>query len=83
MRRLAKGRTSGEAQIVEHVILKNWWEYYLCEPDENGVAFGFVMGHENEWGYVDLKEIEPYVMMRTKDLYEVMPPAGYMWEDGE
>jgi hypothetical protein len=41
------------------------------------------MGFENEWGSVDLNEIKPYVISATagSGLKEIMPPAGYRWED--
>jgi len=67
--------------VSQHIILKNFWEYYLEPADENGIAFGYVMGFENEWGSVDLNEIAPYVATRTTALDEIMPPAGYRWED--
>ena len=67
--------------VHQHIILKNFWEYYLGETDKHGVAFGFVMGFENEWGSVYLPEIEPYIISNTKNLDEVMAPVGYYWED--
>lgn len=67
--------------VSQHIITQNFWEYYLGEADENGIAFGFVMGFESEWGYVDLNEIKPYIISRTKNFDEVMPPEGYIWED--
>jgi hypothetical protein len=69
--------------VAQHIILKNFWEYYLEEADENGIAFGYVMGVENEWGSVSMEELKPYVISTAKgtDLYEVMPPRGYHWED--
>ena len=69
--------------VAQHIILQNFWEYYLSEPDENGIAFGFVMGLENEWGSVDMNEIKPYIISQVKGtaLDEVMPPEGYYWED--
>ena len=69
--------------VHQHIILKNFWEYYLGETDEDGVAFGYVMGVENEWGSVCLSEIEPYIIGRARenDLWHIMPPEGYYWED--
>ena len=52
--------------VHQHIILRNFWEYYLGETDKDGVAFGFVMGNENEWGstistiHVSLPEIGEY-----------------------
>ena len=69
--------------VSRWIILSNSWEYYLEEPDENGITFGFVMGFENEWGSVDYNEIKPYIISEAKGttLDEVAPPAGYAWED--
>jgi hypothetical protein len=67
--------------VHQHIILKNYWEYYLGETNGNGVALGYVMGFENEWGSVYLPEIEPYIITKTTNLEKIMPPAGYRWED--
>jgi hypothetical protein len=66
--------------VSRHIILRNFWEYYVEEPDENGITFGFVMGFENEWGSVDYNEIKPYIISEAKGtaLDEVMAPAGYV-----
>jgi hypothetical protein len=68
--------------VHQHIILKNYWEYYLGKVDKYGVAYGFVMGLENEWGSVSMAEIKPYIMSiaRGKELNQVMPPTGYSWE---
>jgi hypothetical protein len=74
----------GESFTVDqHIILKNFWEYYLEKPDANGIAFGYVMGFANEWGNVSMEEIQPHVVSRAQGakLAEVMPPEGYYWED--
>ena len=39
---------SSRFEVSQHIITQNFWEYYLEEADENGIAFGFVMGAENE-----------------------------------
>ena len=69
--------------VAQHIILNNFWEYYLEEANDDGIAFGFVMGFENEWGSVDMNEIKPYIMSKVtgSQLDEVMAPAGYQWED--
>jgi hypothetical protein len=72
---------SSRFEVDLHIITKNFWEYYLEEPDSNGIAFGYVMGDFNEWGSVDVNELMPYIISTTYDLDEVMPPAGYHWED--
>jgi hypothetical protein len=69
-----------ELNVSQHIILQNFWEYYIEEPNEDGVAFGFVMGYENELGYVDLNEITPYAISKTDpNVDEIMPAAGWSW----
>ena len=72
-----------KVKVHEHVMLSNFWEYYLEEPNADGVAFGYVMGHDSEYGFVDLAEIKPYVMSRMKldDTSELMPAVGFKWEE--
>jgi hypothetical protein len=72
---------SSRFEVSLHIITQNFWEYYLEEPDSNGIAFGYVMGDFSEWGSVDVNEIKPYIISSTRALDEVMPPAGYGWED--
>jgi hypothetical protein len=71
-----------ELNVDCHYILRNFWEYYLEKPDANGIAFGFVMGAENELGYVDLNEIKPYIISKAKpESCEIMPASGWSWVD--
>jgi hypothetical protein len=73
--------------VHQHIITRNFWEYYLGETDEHGIAYGYVMGDYNEWGNVDVKEIKPYIISvarqdgTTDTLDDVMPPFGYYWEN--
>ena len=69
--------------VAQHIILKNFWEYYLEETDSDGIAFGYVMGIEKEWGSVSMDEIKPYIVSiaRGKELNYIMPPEGYYWEN--
>ena len=80
----ANNEDSTEAFAVsQHIITRNFWEYYLEQADEEGYAFGFVMGIENEWGMVDMAELKPHIasIARGKELQYVMSPFGYYWED--
>ena len=69
--------------VYQHIITRNFWEYYLEEADSYGLSFGYVMGNENEWGMVDMDEIKPYIISTAKGtaLDEIMPPQGYHWEE--
>ena len=42
------GQMFAELEVTRHIMTKNMWEYYLEEPDENGIAFGVVMGFDTD-----------------------------------
>lgn len=67
--------------ITEHIILKNWWEYYITDRKDlpEGIREALVLGFEDEIGDVSLEEIRPYIQSRTSDLTEVMPAPGWRW----
>ena len=51
-----------EEEMVFHVKLftpDSNWTWFIAEYDpEKEVAFGYVMGHENEFGTIDIKELK-------------------------
>ena len=54
-------------KVVEHIILRNYWEYYIVEAaDEDGIVFA-------------MDEITPYIMTRTTDMDEIMPAPQWQW----
>lgn len=85
MRTMTHHKTGVQLKILEHIILKNLWEYYVCEAPTNtsDIKLCLVMGFETEIGDVSLSEIKPYIALRTKDLKELMPAPGYDWAEGE
>jgi len=71
-------------KVREHLILANFWEYYVVEteiPHEDDVQLCYVLGFENELGYVSMAEIRPYVVRKTSDMFEILPAEGYNWND--
>lgn len=68
-------------KVEEHFILRNFWEYYVIKDRNNDddIKLCFVMGIENEMGSVYIPEVKPYIISRTKNLAEVMPPVGFEW----
>mgnify|MGYP006059301801 CR=1 FL=1 len=80
MRNMIKGATC--LKVTEHIIIKNLWEYYVCDAPTNtlDVKLCLVVGDETELGDVYLPEIKPFVVMRTSDLTEVMAAPGWFWE---
>ena len=85
MRKMTKGNL--KLNVVEHIILRNMWEYYILadEPDthapDSDIVYALVMGFNDEIGTVSLSEIKPYIVSRTTDLSEIMPADGYEWAD--
>lgn len=82
MRQMKHIKTGQVYDIIEHIILKNAWEYYVINTVENSVdiKFCFVMGFENEFGDVYLPEIEPYIVSRTcSELHKILPAEGFTW----
>lgn len=76
--------TGSVLNVDRHYMTKNFWEYYLEKPEENGQAFGLVMGHETELGYVDIEEIKPYVMSSVNPEHdEILPAEGWRWQEKE
>jgi len=73
----------GTINVVEHIITKNMWEYYILDDPENvspeGYATALVMGREIEIGGVYLPEIEPFIASRTTQLNDIFPPVGWSW----
>jgi len=75
------GQMFAEVEVTRHIMTRNMWEYYLEEPDEDGIAFGVVMGFDTELGYVSLEEIAPYIISSTDNMDELMPASGWNWVD--
>jgi hypothetical protein len=82
MRQMKSKEYDTTINVVEHIILKNKWEYYVTDNrfDEDIVQC-LVMGFETELGDVSLNEISPYIISRTKDLNELLPAEGWEWRD--
>ena len=71
-------------KVIEHIILSNMWEYYILEEafEGDGIAFALVVGDYTEMGSVSMDEIAPYIVSRTINLDNVMPPyLGWTWCD--
>ena len=85
MREMKKGNLN--LKVVEHIILRNMWEYYVLanEPDTHApdpdIVYALVMGFEDEIGTVSMSEIKPHIFSRTTRLDEIVPATGYSWTD--
>ena len=88
--RKMQGKSYGEngiCTVVEHIIIKNMWEYYILktdlDEDDDGYRTALVVGDYTEIGGVYMPEIEPHIVSRTSDLGELMPPPGWEWVTDE
>ena len=79
MRTMQNGNT--KLNVIEHIMLKNFWEYYIIDDKENSqdVKLAYVLGFENEIGCVSMEEIQPYIMSKTDNLNQVLPAPGFAW----
>lgn len=80
MRVMVKDGT--KINVVEHIMTKNFWEYYITDEDTGSAdrKFALVMGDYVELGDVSLSEIQSFIIARTKDMSEVFPAKGWKWE---
>jgi|TARA_Y100000296_G_scaffold79545_1_gene103679 hypothetical protein len=85
MRKMVKGNL--KLKVVEHIILRNMWEYYVLanDPDQHqadpDIVYALVMGDHDEIGAVSMSEIKPYIFSRTTELSTIFPATGYEWAD--
>ena len=84
--RKMQGRSLGElgvCTVVEHIIIKNGWEYYILktdlDEDDDKYKTALVVGDYNEIGGVHMPEIEPHIISRTRDLSDVLPAPNWKW----
>jgi hypothetical protein len=68
-----------QIKVIAHIMLTNMWEYYVCECDSKGNAFGLVCGFETELGYFSINEIKPHMISMTSDLSDIMPAPDWEW----
>lgn len=69
--------------VHRYYMTKNFWEFFLEKPDENGMAFGLVMGNETELGYTNVNEIKSSIVLvgEADELgaYGILPATGWQW----
>jgi hypothetical protein len=75
-----KNKYGSTINVVEHIILRNGWEYYVTdEKFDDDTIQCVVMGYETEIGDVYMPEIKPYIVSKTKNLNELAPCQGWEW----
>jgi hypothetical protein len=77
---MKNSKTGQVLTVVEHLITRNFWEYYITNEGYDGqIKTALVMGYETELGDVDLGELANYTLSRTSRLKEVAPAVGWEW----
>ena len=72
---------NAKLKVIAHVILKNFWEYYVTEsPDDDGVMWALVVGDAIEYGTVSQYDIDKHGISYTTDLDDLEPAPGWEWE---
>ena len=78
MRTMKRGNT--KLNIVKHVILRNFYEYFITElPDANGIGMAYVVGDYDEYGTVAQYDIDKFGLTSTEELDEIAPAPGWDW----
>ena len=88
--RKMRGKSLGESGIctvVEHIMIKNMWEYYILktdlDEDDDNYKTALVVGDYTEIGGVYMPEIGPHIVSRTTSLDDLLPPQGWEWITNE
>jgi hypothetical protein len=70
--------------IIAHIIVKNFWEYYVTdERFNNDIISCVVYGDFVEFGDVNMQEIKPYVISFTNHLEGLTAAPGWKWVEKE
>ena len=87
-RKMKEQRHNGQTvKIVEHIILNNFWEIYVIESEKEsenealapGMLFTLTVGWETEMGYQYESEMKGNILLRTKNLHDILPAPGWAW----
>ena len=80
MRTMQRG--NAKLKVVKHVILRNFWEYFITEkPDETGVGMAYVVGDYDEYGTFAQYDVDKHGISETVELDELLPAPGWEWVD--
>ena len=81
MRKMKQAGKDGQTiEVIEIIILKNFWEIYVIEIDGYQI-FGLTLGQADELGYSSYEELKPYIACRESDLSSLMAAPNWSWVD--
>ena len=87
MRKMQNKSGKTTVKVTKHIILQNFWEYYVVDDDEmqfekdSDIQFAYVIGLAQEFGTISMKEMKPYIITETTRLNDVAPAPNWRWID--
>ena len=82
MKKMIKDKTV--LNIRQHIIIKNFWEYYITDryEPESDIQEALVFGAELELGDISLSELKPYIITLTEldENSVLMPAPNWRWK---
>jgi len=87
MRKMQSKSGKTTVKVTKHIILQNFWEYYVVDDDEmqynekDDIQFVYAIGFAQEFGSVSMKEIKPFIVSETTSLNDVAPAPDWKWID--
>ena len=68
MRKMQNETGTTTIKVIKHIILKNFWEYYIVDDEEmefekdSDIQYAYAIGHAQEFGTISFKELKPYII---------------------
>ena len=87
MRKMQSKSHKTTVKVVRHLILKNFWEYYIVDDPElefdadSDIQYAYGVGVAQEFGTISMKEFKPFIISDTTKLEEVAPAPDWQWKD--
>ena len=87
MRKMQSKSGKTTVKVTKHIILRNFWEYYVVDDDEmqfeenSDIQFALADGDAQEFGTISMSEMKPFIVSETTDLDDVAPAPDWRWID--
>ena len=87
MRKMQNKKKTTTVKVIKHIILQNFWEYYVVDDDEmqfeenSDIQYAYAIGHAQEFGTISMSEMKPYIISETTNLNDVAPAPDWRWID--
>ena len=87
MRKMQNKKKTTTVKVTKHIILQNFWEYYVVDDDEmqfeenSDIQYAYAIGIAQEFGTISMSEMKPFIISETTDLDDVAPAPNWRWID--